>query len=478
LPLLNDTIAIENGTDILTAKLGNFSLDYQDRTLTATDGTYTEVFDCDVCTTIADRVNATREEIIADTDPMFDEMETLRTTLRNDLVTSKGLITYVCLEVDKYVAAFEALLDGVTVIYETEVKPEVVKYNSLRTVLFSLFFAFPLLPIILTFSTMLTKKTIFLTIQNGLTWLACSLLLILLGAHLMLTVVLSDYCEANDLMLKPKGFTKLGMDKNVAGVIQACFDYDIPLIYVFGVNDQLDFAVHINLNFGFNSTAAFDLSALDELKEIVANTTVSTFDGRGDAALQDCNDLIAVADVTSPLLTRDNIASASATTYYTSAGTGRNNLQTAISEAQTTLDLETSATSDFMDIVSDMQDDMDDITAYTEDLKNDTEHIQQRFEGIQLEIAPILMASGKLLQTNCGFIGNTYRSLDENICMKLAPSIAAMCLSMILVVLSLMPVCCIGLYLKGNLQKREDRSKSIAQIEPATDSQTTGLAML
>lgn len=477
LPLLADTTMIDDGTLGLTTMLEDFSLTYSDRTITADDGFNNETFDCAVCTTIADKVNASRDQIILDTQPMFDELSSARTSLSVELAQQNESIVDVCTNVDNLIAGAEDGVDMITDIYEDRIRPEISKWSKLRTLIFSCFFAFPLLPIILSVATMVTKKTIFLTIQNGLTWFTCSLISIILGAHLMITVVLSDICELNDVVLT-RGITHFDHLKDNTGgdILQACFD-NTRLIDVFNMSDQLDFGDAIDLDFDFNTTSAFNLTSLIELRATIAYTTVSTFNGRGDEALQNCNDLIAVADEKTPLLTRDNIHSASAATYYTSSGSERDELDILISTAQTTMTLEEDAEVDFTDLVLDMQDDMDVIVNYTDNLRNTIVTIELRFDAIGAQIAPIMVASNMLLDTRCGFIGTTYRRLDESICLKMAPSIAAMCLSMILVVLMLLPVCCIGLYLKGNLQKREDRNKTAVFAENE-GSKGTELAML
>jgi len=477
LPLLADTAMIDYGTLGLTMMLEEFSLNYSNRTITFDDGFNNETFDCAVCTTIADKVNATRDQIIIDTQPMFDELASTRTSLRVELAEQNESIVDICTSVDNLIAGAEDGVDILTDVYEDGLRPEISKWSNLRTLIFSCLFAFPLLPIILSAITIITKKTIFLTIQNGLTWCTCSMVSIILGAHLMITVALSDICELNDVVLT-KGITHFdGMKDNTgADIIQACID-NTRLIEVFNMTDQLDFGDIIDFDFDFNTTSAFDLTSLADLKATIANSTTSTFNGKGDAALQNCNDLIAVADVKTPLLTRDNIQSASATTYYTSSGSERDQLDILISTAQTTLNMEESAEFEFLDLVLDMQFDMDVIVIYTDDLKNTTATIELRFDALEDEISPILVSSNILLDTRCGFIGTTYRRLDESICLKMAPSIAAMCLSMILVVLMLLPVCSIGVYLKGNLQKREDRNRTSVFAENEA-SRGTELAML
>jgi len=477
MPLLAGTSMIETGTLGLTSMLGQFSLDYSDITITAGDGINNETFDCAVCTTIADKVSASRDQIIENTQPMFDELTSARTSLNLDLAEQNKTIIDSCNSVTDMIAGAENDVDDIKDLYEDELKPEITKWSNLRTLIFSLFFAFPLLPIILSTITILTKKTIFLTIQNGLTWFTCSLISIILGTHLVITVVLSDICELNDVVLS-KGITEIeGMEDNTgADIIQSCID-NTPLIDVFNMSEKLDFGATIDLDFDFDITTAFNLYNLAELTATIANTSTSTFNGRGDAALQACNGLIAEADETTPLLTRNNIQSASASTYYTSSGAKRDELDILISTAQTTMDLEEDAKIDFITLVANMQGDMFDIVNYTENLKNTIVAIEMQFDSIETQIAPILYASNTLLDTRCGFIGNTYRQLDESICLKMAPSIAAMCLSMILIVLMLLPVCCIGIYLKGNLQKREDRNRTSVFAE-REGSRGTELVML
>jgi len=465
LPLLKDTAIIADGTSVLTEALGDFSLAYNDRTITATHGANTRVFDCSVCSTISAKVNATKLQISTDTDPLFDEMESSRLSMSTELVQQNESISDICTSVDSLIGAAEEGVDIMAESWEVEVRPEIVKWSNLRTFVFFILFAFPLLPIILTIATMLTKKTIFLTIQNGLTWLTCSLISIIMGAHLIATVVLLDICELNDVILE-KGVAHFEAFQNTEGdILQGCFD-NTRLIDVFNMSDQLDFGDALTFEFDFNAADAFDLSTLDDLKESMANTTTSTFHGRGDAALQACNDLIAAGQ---EILTRKNIASASASTYYKSPGAGRSRLESAISAAQITVSLEKSARNKFTQIVRDMQNDMNVIANYKEGLKNETILIEARFADVSLEMQPIMNASNRLLDTRCGFIGTTYRRLDESICLKMAPSIAAMCLSMTLVILMLLPVCCIGMSLKGNLQKREDRDKSSVFAEASAD---------
>jgi len=479
IPLLADTSMIESGTLGLTTMLEQFSVNYSDITITAGDAINNETFDCAVCTTIADKVSASRDQIIANTQPMFDELTTARTSLSSDLVDQNKTIVDGCNIVDELIASAESGVDDIQDLYEDDIRPEITKWNNLRTIIFSLFFAFPLLPIILSAFTILTKKTIFLTIQNGLTWFTCSLISIILGIHLIITVVLADICALNDVVLN-EGIAGIEDMKDNAGadIIQDCFD-NIPLLEVFNMSGKLDFGETIDLDFDFNTTSAFNLDNLADLRATIAFTSTSTFNGRGDAALQACNDLIAGADDPTPQLTRDNIYNVSASDYYTS-GAKQDELHILISTAQTTMDLEADAKTDFTALVTNMQGDMDDIVYYTENLKNTIVAIEMRFDDIKNQTAPILAASNTLLRAECGFIGVTYRELDESICLKMAPSIAAMCLSMILVVLMLLPVCCIGLYLKGNLQKREDRTSVFAEEEvPLTNpSRETELAML
>jgi len=460
LPLLNETSMIDDGTVELTDLLQNFSLTYSDRTITATDGTYTETFACAVCTTIADKVNDTRDQIISDTQPMFDEMSSTRSSLSVELAAQNATIIDSCTSAHDMIYNAEKDMEDLKNDYEDDLKPEITKMSNLRKLMFSLLFAFPLLPIILSTFTIWTRKTIFLTIQNGLTWFTCSLISIILGIHLLITVVLADVCELNDVVLT-KGLTSIeDMGNNNTGVdiIQACLD-NTPLIDVFNMSDKLDFSTVIDFDFDFNATKSFDLTALADLGDTIGNTTTSTFNGKGDDALQACNDLIAEGDVTTPDLTRDNIASATASTYFTSAGAKRTELDVLISSASTTINLEASASAEFSALILNMKFDMNVIANYTDDLKSTIVHIENRFNAIEGQMSPIFMAADLLLDTRCGFIGTTYRRLDESICVKMAPSIAAMCLSMILIVLMLLPVCCIGLYLKGNLKKRADRNR-------------------
>jgi len=360
-----------------------------------------------------------------------------------------------------------------------KIKPTIVEFSGLRTAIFSLMFAFPLLPIVLTFATVLTKKTIFLTIQNGLTWLAFSLILIVLGLHLIITVILSDICMMNDVIFE-KGITHFDMEGGA--VIQACFDYDIRAIDVFGVTEVYSFADRLNFTFVHHANDSFNLEKLDELKASVASTTKSTFDGRMDTVLQECNDLIATADVTTPLVTRANLASQSASSYYTAGKTAKiSTLQTCFTKGITTLGYETAAkASQFDDSLTAMKADIDAIKLYTDDLKEEVRDWQALFAAAEPKLDIIMEASTQLMDpTNtCGFIGKDYKKLDESMCLKLAPSIAAMCLSMLLVVIFLFPVCCIGIYLKGNLQKREDRIKVVAAKEGEIAPETTGEANL
>jgi len=459
-PLLNDSTLISEGTSNLTARLGNFSTAYENKTVNVSDGTNNEVFDCFNCSIISEQVNAAKEQIIEDTAPMFKSLEQTRISLGSELVEQNNTIVSVCSSVDDLIGAAETGVDDYIASYEKEIRPEVIKWNSLRTLVFSLLFTFPLLPIILTILTMLTKKTIFLTCQNGLTWLTCSLVTAIVGVHLGITIVLSDVCEFNDVVLV-KGVKHIGHLQNAQGdIVQACFD-NTRLIDVFNMSDQLDFGAALQMDLGFNASAAFEVSIVDYLQESTANTDISTFNGKGDADLETCNDLVAKGQITSPILTRDNIASASASTYYTSAGVGRSRLQSAINAAKITVNLEISAASDFTNIIQEMQSDMDSIANYTADLKNDTRVFEERSADVNNQMSPIMNASNRLLDTRCGFIGTTYRRLDNTLCLNLAPSVAAMSLSMILVIMMLIPVCCIGICLKGNLQSRENIESSI-----------------
>jgi len=383
-------------------------------------------------------------------------------------------VMYLCYGLDLALVDLDKSMYDMGAGFE-KIKPELVKFSGLRTAIFSLMFAFPLLPIVLTFATVLTKKTIFLTIQNGLTWLAFSLILLILGAHLIITVILSDICAMNDVIFE-KGLTHFEMEGGA--VIQACFDYDIRPIDVFGIAEYVSFAPHINFDFAHNSNDSFNLEELDELKAYVASTTKSTFDGRMDTVLQECNDLIAAADVKSPRVTRANLDSQSAASYYSAGKTAKiNTLDTCFTKAKTTMGYETTARgSHFDDSLAAMKNDIDAIKFYTDDLKEEARQMEAHFAAAKPKLDTIMEASLNLMDpTNtCGFVGVDYKKLDESMCLKLAPSIAAMCLSMLLVVIFLFPVCCIGIYLKGNLQKREDRIKVVAAKEGEVAPETTG----
>jgi len=460
LPLLNDTTFISEGTTVLAAKLGNFSTAYYNKTIEVSDGTNNDVFLCMNCSIIAAQAKAAKEQIVEDTASMLRTMEHTSISMGAELVQQNNTIVTVCSSVDALIGAAGTGVDAMKTSYEKDIRPKLIKWNSLRTLVFSLLFTFPLLPIILTSATLLTKKTIFLTIQNGLTWLTLSLVTAIVGVHLGITIVLSDICEWNDVALE-KGVKDFEPFQNSQGdIVQACFD-NTRLIDVFNMSDQLDFGAALEMDFGFNASSAFELSFVDYLQESTAHTDISTFNGKADLDLIKCNAVAAHGDITTPILTRDNIASASASTYFWSDGVGRDTLESLINAAKITVNLEISAASDFSEIIQDMQSDMNSVAKYTADLQNETLVFEERCADINNLMSPIMNASNKLLDTRCGFIGTTYRRFDKTLCIDIAPAIATMTLSMILVILMLIPVCCIGLRLKGNLQLRENIESSI-----------------